>query len=142
MKQFAFALAALLSTSALAQEEEKPFVVSLGYASSADFDLSLDLELDNPVTFKLPCARSREIECTGWELAAPDTVYADFTVTRMEREVGRRGKVISYYEFLADGATLADGESVTFANTCAGMDAEGNYLETIDVHVVANSADI
>ena len=99
MKQFAFALAALLSTTAMA--DNKPFFVSVGYASSADFDLSLDLELDSPVTFKLPCAGRRGSACTGWELAEPDATYTDFTVTRVEKG-RRRRKVKSYYEFEAN----------------------------------------
>ena len=57
MKQFAIAFAAILATSAFAQEEERPYVLKLAY-ESAD-NLYLGLEVDNAVKLTLPgCTRS------------------------------------------------------------------------------------
>ena len=79
MKQIAFALAALLSTSVLAK---KPFSVQLTYKDPQD--ISLDLEVGNEATLKLPCAGRRKNGCTGWELAADNEVFVDFTVEKKE----------------------------------------------------------
>ena len=100
MKQFAFALAALLSTSALAGGD-KPFVVKLAYESPED--LFLGLEVDNAATLKLPCAGRGRTDCTGWELSAtknPAAGFDDFEITKIEKTW--RTKTFHYYEFLAD----------------------------------------
>ena len=58
MKQFAIAFAAILATSAFAQdaEEERPFILKLAY-ESAD-NLHLGLEVGNAVKLDLPgCIR-------------------------------------------------------------------------------------
>ena len=100
MKQFAFALAALLSTSALADHHDKPFVVKLAYESAED--LFLGLEVDNAATLKLPCASRGRDDCTGWELSATKNPaeFDDFEITRMEKTTRR--KTFHYFELLAD----------------------------------------
>merc|ERR1712150_33834 len=100
MKQFAFALAALLSTSALA-DGHKPFVVKLAYESPED--LFLGLEVGNAATLKLPCAKGgRGSECTGWQLSATKNPveFDDFDIAVIEKTW--RTKTFQYYEFLAD----------------------------------------
>ena len=107
MKQFAFALAALLSTSALA-EGDKPFVVKLAYESAED--LFLGLEVGNTATLKLPCAGGRRnSDCTGWELSATKNpaAFDDFDITTIEKS--KRRKTFRYYEFLAETNSNPDG---------------------------------
>ena len=137
MKQFAFGLAALLATSVMAQEEseemEKPFKLTLSY-SSID-DLFLGLEVDNPVRVDLPCAKSRRIECTGWELLDDSITYDDFIITR-EVTTNSRGHESHHFVFTADGANDIDGAEVIFENTCKQDDLGNN--EQVSIHVMAS----
>ena len=154
MKQFAIALAAILATSAFAQEDgeddERPFVLKLAYA--APENLFLGLEADNPVTLALPRRRcERGGTLAGWlldDLAedADSVDYDDFSINVITKE-GNRGKSRSFYEFVpaADGI-LGEVQDITFTYTCGERDEDGNEVVTstdqitIGVAVTGDSA--
>ena len=134
MKQFAIAFAAILATSAFAQDEaeqERPFIMSLAY-DSAD-DLYLGLEVANPVKLQLPgCGRrSGNAECTGWQLVG-DYSGADFTVALVEETVGR--KTIRAFAFEGIQASES-GLDVQFENDCKQDDTGSNVTATVHVFV-------
>ena len=112
---------------------EKPFKLTLSY-SSID-ELFLGLEVDNPVRVDLPCAKSRRIECTGWELLDDSITYDDFIITR-EVTTNSRGHESHHFVFTADGADDIDGADVIFENTCKQDDLGNN--EQVSIHVMAS----
>ena len=124
MKQYLTALAALLATTSAGFTLETTF--------DDDGDIFIGIELDNPVTLKLPRTKPPAemcfIECTGWQLADDTAVYTDFTVEAMT--VGKRTKFV----LTAIGETNMDGELVEFENTCNVDDME-NILETKEILV-------
>ena len=64
MKQYLTALTAFLATTAAAQ---KPFELETTFNN--EDEIFLGMELDNPVTLKLPRTKPPHdmcIECTGW----------------------------------------------------------------------------
>ena len=135
MKQFVIAFAAILATSAFAQdaEVERPYILKLAY-DSADAAY-LGLEVGNSVSLELPgCGKSQGVtECSGWQLVG-DYTAADFAVSAFERPVGRGGKTIRAFEFLGEIPSAASLD-VQFENDCK-LDADGaNTTATVRVFV-------
>ena len=76
MKYFTTYLAAtmLLATSVFAQlERQKPFALTVSHENEEE--IFMGIEIDNPVTLKLPKVRAPRgsgTQCTGWQLADED----------------------------------------------------------------------
>ena len=72
MKQIAFAVAALLAiSSSEVLARELPFNMQISYDKQPQDSITLDLEIDNELTLRLPSQKKRRrTPCTGWELAA------------------------------------------------------------------------
>ena len=139
MKQFAIAFAAILATSAFAQEEERPYILKLAYASADD--LHLGLEVGNPVKLNLPgCDFRSSGECTGWHVVGDASAavheFSDFTVTEVDRT--RRGRTTRAFEFVGISASVA-GVDVEFENDC--RQDENGLNETASIHVFVNEWD-
>ena len=135
MKQIAFALAALLSTSVLAKRH---FSVQLSYKEQQD--ISLDLEVGNEAKVKLPCAGRRKNGCEGWKLAEDNEDFIDFTVEKMEEKKKRR-KSKAIYIFNAFQATELDSQEVMFENTCKQDENGDNVRWSVWVTSYANEED-
>ena len=139
MKQFAIAFAAIIATSAMAQETErieKPFAMSVSHS----VEPYLALQIGNDATVKLPRARAprgSDIVCSGWQLVdSTDLDYEDFQIIENIEE-GRGA--CSSYTFSADQATQLGGEYVDFQNDC-NVDELGNFEQvSILVEVKPNN---
>ena len=140
MKQFAIAFAAILATSAFAQEEEeRPYILNLAYASADN--LYLGLEVGNPVKLNLPgCDFRSSGECTGWQVVGDASAavheFSDFTVTEVDST--RRGRTTRAFEFVGISASVA-GIDVEFENDC--RQDENGLNETASIHVFVNEWD-
>ena len=132
MKYFATTLAAtmLLATSVFAQQSrEKPFALTMSHENEEE--IFVGIEIDNPVTLKLPRVRAPRgsgTQCTGWQLADEDEEYDDFDI---EVVSGRRS---TSFVLTAIQATQQNGDYVQFVNTCSA-DENGVPQETREILV-------
>ena len=91
MKQFLTALTAFLASTAAAQ---RPFELETTFDNEEEIFLAV--ELDNPLTLKLPRAKPPHddmcLPCTGWQLVDDSATYTDFEIVPMV--VGKRTKFV------------------------------------------------